>query len=75
MTLAQEIRQLAAQIQGAKQPPPPEVKDWTATAQRIEAEIEELMQRYDAATARPEPETGNREQRLKVILKLVVAEL
>jgi hypothetical protein len=77
VSLAKEIRLLAAQIRGERPQPSDGSKDWSATAERIRDEISDLMQEYEDAT-RPTPPRApqlDKEQRLKVILKLVVAEL
>lgn len=85
-TLADEIRLIGEQIRRAAerpsdpepQPPP---RDWSGTAKRIQEDIDQLMRMYGCGREpQPEPEPeppedSERAERLKRILKLVVAEL
>lgn len=82
MTLAEEIRLTADQVREAtkrsRPAEPDEPRDWSETAHEITSRISDLMQKYEAATApqrKPAPQGTAKEQRLKAILKLVVAEL
>lgn len=82
-TLAEEIRLIGEQIRRAAerpsdpepQPPP---RDWSGTAKRIQEDIDQLMRMYGCGPEpqpKPEPQDEERAERLKRILKLVVAEL
>lgn len=76
MSLADEIRLIGQQLRAKRSSPSDESKDWSATAERIREEISDLMQRYEDATKpTTAPAQVDKAERLKVILKLVVAEL
>lgn len=82
MSLAKEMLEVAAEIRERSRPSPctphddaraheREEHDWPATAQRIQDEIAQLMRQYG-----PKPQTPPTQvERLKTLLKLVVAEL
>lgn len=71
MRLAEEMLEVAAEIRERRRPSPCAPHDWPATAQRIQDEIAQLMHQYE-----PKPQAPpNQVERLKTLLKLVVAEL